>query len=346
MEAVITRHRVERIEAFLESPIVKSRLDEDSKISCLTSLYELSVGLSSDAFVLSRLRMNDIYDVDQFLRGINSQLEIGQHYIGCADYLAGYETKVFRQSGFPWVSMRLMAFCFHRVLPKLSWGNRLYSLIMRGRKKRMSKTEILGRLVYAGFDIDETKVKDQMLYYRVVKKREPLQGYVPTYGPLIKLKRVVKGGKLAHIYKLRTMHPYAEFIQEYVYKQNSLDIGGKIKDDFRLSEEGLLFRKYFLDELPMLINLFKGDIKLVGVRPLSEHYLSLYTDSIGTARVKYKPGLLPPFYAEKDKPETLEEVMISEMRYLIQYKKRPLLTDLKYLFMILNNILRKKFRSK
>ena len=203
MENVLSRNRVQDIEQFLAQPHVQASSPEVHKVSCLACLYELSVGLPSREYLLSRVRMNDTYDIDAHLRGINQQLTDGQYYIGCADYLAGYDTKVFRRrSVFPVIGMRQLAFVFHRVIPKLTWGQKLYRLIMRGRKKRMCKTEILGRLAYAGFRIDHLQTKDNMLYYRVVKCTAPLQGYSPTYGPLIRLKRVVKNGLKVNIYKL------------------------------------------------------------------------------------------------------------------------------------------------
>ena len=45
----------------------------------------------------------------------------------------------------------------------------------------------------------------------------------------------------------------------------------------------------------MLINFFKGDMKLVGVRPLSKQYFELYKKEVRERRIKYKPGLIPPF---------------------------------------------------
>jgi lipopolysaccharide/colanic/teichoic acid biosynthesis glycosyltransferase len=84
-------------------------------------------------------------------------------------------------------------------------------------------------------------------------------------------------------------------------------------------------------------------MKLVGVRPLSEHYFSLYTKELQTLRTKHKPGLIPPFYV--DMPVTLEEIMASEMRYLKAYEKRPLYTDFYYLYKSINNILLKGKRS-
>jgi lipopolysaccharide/colanic/teichoic acid biosynthesis glycosyltransferase len=101
----------------------------------------------------------------------------------------------------------------------------------------------------------------------------------------------------------------------------------------------------WIDELPQLINILKGDVKLVGVRPLSTHYFKLYRPELQQLRIKYKPGLLPPFYA--DMPKTLDEIQDSELTYLqLCEKKGVLRTDISYFIRILNNILLKKARSK
>ncbi len=91
------------------------------------------------------------------------------------------------------------------------------------------------------------------------------------------------------------MHPpYSEYIQQFVYEKNRLEKGGKFKDDFRVTTLGKFLRKFWLDELPMLINVLKGDIKIVGVRPLSSHYYNLYSEELKQYRIKFKPGLIPP----------------------------------------------------
>jgi lipopolysaccharide/colanic/teichoic acid biosynthesis glycosyltransferase len=104
-----------------------------------------------------------------------------------------------------------------------------------------------------------------------------------------------------------------------------------------------MFRKLWIDELPMLINWIKGDLKFVGVRPISMQYLSLYSEGHQERRKNFKPGLLPPFYA--DLPNTIEEIELSEKRYLDAYEKNPIKTDVRYFFKALNNILIKHKRS-
>ncbi|MCU0373488.1 MAG: sugar transferase, partial [Ignavibacteria bacterium] len=119
--------------------------------------------------------------------------------------------------------------------------------------------------------------------------------------------------------------------------------GGKFKDDFRITSWGKFLRKYWLDELPMLFNVLKGDLKLVGVRPLSKQYFDLYDEDLKEIRTRHKPGLVPPYYA--DLPKSLDEIMDSERRYLDSYDKHRFRTDIKYLYIALKNILFNKARS-
>lgn len=168
-------------------------------------------------------------------------------------------------------------------------------------------------------------------------------GY-PSYGLLIHLNRIGQNGKMIKMYKLRTMHPYSEFIQEYAFEQNHLALGGKIRNDFRITRVGRRLRRYWIDELPGLLNWLRGDVKLVGVRPLSKHYFNLYSPELQQRRIRVKPGLIPPFYA--DLPETLEEIQASEMRYLDAYEKAPLRTDFRYFRRAVYNIVWKGAKSR
>ena len=87
-----------------------------------------------------------------------------------------------------------------------------------------------------------------------------------------------------------------------------------------------------------------GDMKIVGVRPLSEHFFSLYDKDLQKERIKNKPGLIPPYYV--DLPKTMDEIMESELKYLNLCNESLIKTDFKYFFLALKNIFFKGARSK
>ena len=121
-------------------------------------------------------------------------------------------------------------FIWHRVCPKMGLTRRFYYFCTKKVRKVFPRPEILGRLYYCGFDVVcEQYVHDR---YMVIgqKKRPPCRD-PHTYGPFIKLRRVGKDGELFNVYKFRTMYAYSEFLQTYIYNNNSLDAGGKFHDD-------------------------------------------------------------------------------------------------------------------
>lgn len=289
-------------------------------------------------------KINHLPQINAFLATINRKLPVGGYYTGCVETAEQLKRRIL--SAYPrWIAWPyyLQLFLVKRVGPKLKATRFLCCTLTKGQSHVLTKAEVLGRLVYSGFDIvDYQEVGDE--FYFVVQKigavrREP----APSGGPLFKTKRVGRAGQAFYFYKLRTMHPYSEYLQECLFVREGLMPNGKFKNDFRISTWGRLLRKIWLDELPMLFNLLKGDLKLVGVRPLSAHYLSLYPKELVAKRLRYRPGLLPPFYA--DLPKNIEEIFASEERYLQAYEQHPIKTDAQYLFRILYNILCKRARS-
>jgi lipopolysaccharide/colanic/teichoic acid biosynthesis glycosyltransferase len=82
-------------------------------------------------------------------------------------------------------------------------------------------------------------------------------------------KRAGEGGKTFKIIKFRTMVPNAEKIQSRLKKLNEADGPVfKIIDDPRFTKFGKILSKTGLDELPQLINVLKGEMSMVGPRPL------------------------------------------------------------------------------
>jgi lipopolysaccharide/colanic/teichoic acid biosynthesis glycosyltransferase len=158
------------------------------------------------------------------------------------------------------------------------------------------------------------------------------------------MNRIAKNGKKIGVYKLRTMHPYSEFAHEYMILNHGFGADGKIKDDFRTSRWGKLLRKYWIDELPQLLNLIKIEMKLVGVRPVSESYFNQLPKDLKEKRIKYKPGCIPPYVA-LDLGSTKEAVLKAEELYLHEKEKNPNFTDLKYFFIAIYKIIFQRKRS-
>jgi lipopolysaccharide/colanic/teichoic acid biosynthesis glycosyltransferase len=165
-----------------------------------------------------------------------------------------------------------------------------------------------------------------------------------SYGPLYKMPRMGKNGKIIGIYKFRTMHPYAEYLHDYILETNGYAESGKPADDFRLTPWGKIFRKYWIDELPQLINLVKGEIKLVGVRPISLRYYQDIPSELQELRKQHKPGCIPP-YVIFNKASNVESVLQAEKKYMIKKMKNPYFTDTICFFMAIWHILIHKKRS-
>tara|TARA_B110000902_G_scaffold153600_1_gene176422 strand:- start:452 stop:1390 length:939 start_codon:yes stop_codon:yes gene_type:complete len=289
-------------------------------------------------------RINDIRFLNKYFEQINTSLMDGGIFKGNVETYSVRRNRILKK--FPAPFNRIYLFfdtLLVRISPKLQITKHLYFNITKGKGRVLSKAETYGRLYSCGFELVKEEYLNNNIYFTFKKVKEPLYPKNPSYGFLIKLKRVGKDGKFIKVYKLRTMNPYSEYLQEYVFQKNKLKDGGKIKDDFRISPEGRFLRKFWIDELPMFYNFFKGEMKLIGVRPLSAHYFSLYTNELQEMRVKTKPGLIPPFYV--DIPVTLEEIIASEIKYLRAFEKRPYYTDFTYFFKSIYNILIKRKRS-
>jgi exopolysaccharide biosynthesis polyprenyl glycosylphosphotransferase len=102
--------------------------------------------------------------------------------------------------------------------------------------------------------------------------------------------RVGREGKLFRVIKFRTMYPDAEQRLAQLVDQNESDgLLFKIKNDPRITPVGRLLRRTSLDELPQLINVLKGEMSLVGPRPLPAEDGDFLGDV--RRRLLVKPGI-------------------------------------------------------
>ncbi|MBT8383106.1 MAG: sugar transferase, partial [Ignavibacteria bacterium] len=331
---------------FIERKIDLSSFHTDKSIVLRSrDPYNITVHPENEVELFINLhKLNDVRRINNYFIELNKRLVDGGIFVG------NFEPVRFRYKRFlekyPFLVAHffyLIDFIWHRIAPKLPVIRKLFFAINKGKDRAISLAEGLGRLYYCGFEVMDLKSLDNICYFVAKKVKEPSTDKNPSYSPVFKMRRFGKNGKLIFVYKLRTMHPYSEYLQEFIYEQNALEEGGKFKDDFRISPWGKVLRKLWIDELPMMFNLFRGDCKLIGVRPLSNHYLSLYDEQHRARRLQYKPGLIPPYYA--DMPKTVSEIIKSEEAYLNQFDKNRIITDTKYFFKAVNNILLNQKRS-
>ena len=144
-----------------------------------------------------------------------------------------------------------------------------------------------------------------------------------------KQKRIGKNGKFIYIYKFRTMVPNAdevlkELLKKPKYKKQWKN-NQKLDNDPRITKIGKLLRKSSLDEIPQFINVLKGDMSIIGPRPLVEGEL----DEHGGNHELYesvRPGITGWWACHGRSAITYEERLDLEYYYI---KRQGLKIDVK-----------------
>lgn len=290
-------------------------------------------------------KINDLRFINKFFEQVNQKLPFGSLFIGCLETFSARKER-------KWVNKIPVLnhiyfggeFVLKRILPKLRYTKSIYFDMTKGRDRLLSKAEGLGRLVSCGFKIMDYKTINGLVYFVVQKDKEPTYDMNPSYGPIYGMPRLGKNGKIIKVYKMRTMHPYSEYLQDYVIRAHGYAESGKPADDFRIPAWGKVMRKYWLDELPQLYNFLKGDLKLIGIRPVSARYFQDIPKEMQKLRLTQKPGCIPP-YVSLNRSGSVMSVLQAEKEYLEEKIKNPYTTDTKYFFKAIYSILIKHKRS-
>lgn len=131
-------------------------------------------------------------------------------------------------------------------------------------------------------------------------------------------------GEPFNLYKFRTM-------------TDEKDESGELLDDsVRLTKTGKILRKLSVDELPQLINVFKGDMSLVGPRPLLMEYVALY-DNRQIKRLDVKPGITGWAQVNGRNSLSWEERFELDVWYV---ENQSFMLDMKILYMTLQKVIK------
>ena len=328
----ISKYLENKVKAYYSTPLSSENFLKDGG-DCLNK-----------NFIFFETKINNIRRVNKLHELLNINLNNGGLYMTYLETLEQRRVRLKNTTIFGFKNLvRIIDFIYKRLFSKLPFFKFFYFLITKGNDRVISKAESLGRLISCGFEVLEYFEHKNLLYIISKKKNQPEYNMNPSYGILFKMKRIGYKGKIIYVYKIRTMHPYSEYCQELIIRENKLANSGKILNDFRITTWGKLFRKFWIDEIPMFINLFKGDLNIVGVRPLSLGYFNKYPKELQELRIKIKPGLIPPYYV--DLPNNFEEILLSEKKYILKKIDSPIKTDIVYFYKAILNIVIKGARS-
>jgi exopolysaccharide production protein ExoY len=154
-------------------------------------------------------------------------------------------------------------------------------------------------------------------------------------GPIFyKSKRVGKDGQPIYCWKFRTMHQDADKKLLVLLKENpklkqEWDTYFKLKEDPRISTIGKILRKTSLDELPQFFNVLKGDLSVVGPRPVTEEEIQKYFGPKASKILSVRPGLTGIWQTSGRSLLTFEERIRLEESYI---DRQSLTLDLRIIF--------------
>ena len=152
--------------------------------------------------------------------------------------------------------------------------------------------------------------------------------------------RYGKNGKKFKMYKFRTMYENAQdMINDFTPEQmKEWKENFKLQDDPRITKVGKFLRKTSLDELPQIVNIMKGDLSIIGPRPVIEEELEKY----GENKEKFlsvTPGLTGYWQANGRSSTTYEQRMEMELYYIDHISPK---LDFKIFFKTIESVIKKE----
>jgi exopolysaccharide biosynthesis polyprenyl glycosylphosphotransferase len=302
-----------------------------------------------------------------FARTITSKPELGYHLLGFADQdWAGLE--VFRASGYPLIGdlAQFSSLLRERVVDEVALALPMRSLYAQASRVAAHCKEqgIIVRQVAHLFDLRSASLPEDELdnggvgtiysspienWAMVTKRLVDITGSVAALGllaPIILLTaalvaldspgpvffsqdRVGLNKRRFRMYKFRTMAVGAEKKQAELESRNEADGPVfKIKHDPRITRVGQFLRKFSIDELPQFFNVLRGDMSLVGPRPLPVRDYEGFEQDWQRRRFSVRPGLTCLWQINGRSTASFKHWMDLDMRYIDQWS---LWLDLKIL---------------
>ncbi|MCG6553852.1 MAG: sugar transferase [Candidatus Magnetominusculus sp. LBB02] len=156
-------------------------------------------------------------------------------------------------------------------------------------------------------------------------------------GALFSQRRCGKNGVDFAMYKFRTMVKNAEEIKTSLANEVEGSVF-KVINDPRITRVGRFLRKWSIDEVPQLFNVLKGDMSLVGPRPLEINEMA-GDENWKAVRLRVKPGLTGLWQVMGRDTGKFKDWINYDIKYV---ENQSLLLDLRILFLTIGAVLRRK----
>ena len=152
--------------------------------------------------------------------------------------------------------------------------------------------------------------------------------------------RIGKDGKKINVYKFRSMYQNSQEIFDNFTPEQKKEyyINFKLDNDPRITKIGGFLRRTSLDELPQLINIIKGDMSVVGPRPIVDKEVEKYGPYFNKF-ISVMPGLTGYWQANGRSDTTYDERVQMDMYYI---DNRSLWMDIKIIFKTFISVIKKE----
>ena len=155
--------------------------------------------------------------------------------------------------------------------------------------------------------------------------------------------RIGKNGKIFKMYKYRSMvigadDKLKEYLAENEEARIEFEKNQKLRNDPRITKLGKFLRKTSLDEFPQFINILKGDMSLVGPRPIVDREVKLFGNKMKTVH-SVRPGLTGYWAANGRSDTSYDERVDMEVYYAENFS---LALDMKIIFKTIKSVIKKE----
>ncbi len=157
-----------------------------------------------------------------------------------------------------------------------------------------------------------------------------------------KHKRIGKDGEIIYLYKFRSMYTDSKERLEMLLKNPDIrkewEENFKLENDPRITKVGNFLRKTSLDELPQLLNILKGEMSIIGPRPVIDEELEKYNQN-KSKFLSVTPGLTGWWACNGRSATTYEDRMKLELYYV---EHQSFLLDIKCFFKTITTVLNRQ----